>query len=201
MKALWKIALPAALLGLTPLSGWTQQAVNGQQKSPAQAQEGEEGEEKRSGIYRSRDRHGNVLFTDDPQRAGGDDSEEVELRRSNSLPMRSPAVPDSGDEERDEEPAAYEFTIASPSEEEHFHNPGGPIPVDARVSPALQSGHRLQILYEGVPLQTSEVPWPQNRGAHTVSARVVDEEGEVVSSSEERTFFVHRASKLLSPKK
>lgn len=161
-----------------------------------------ESQGKPSRIFKTRDRHGNVMFTDDPQAAEQQGGEEVELRRGNDLPLRVPegAMPSAGGGQQKQNQAVdYQITIQSPTSEQNIHNPGGPIPVSVSVQPNPAKGHQLVIEYNGVTLEKPEIPWPQDRGEHTVTARVVDGEGNVIATSEPRVFYIHRASKLLPP--
>lgn len=158
----------------------------------------EEGNAESHRIFKTRDRHGNVMFTDDPKGGG----EEVRVGPSNTLPMSVPErarqVPDNL-KNREQKTLDYKISIESPSEEQTFQNPGGPIPVKVTVSPEPAEGHRLVIKYDGVALDKPEIPWPQNRGTHTVSASIVDEDGNVIEAAPPRTLYIHKASKLLPP--
>ncbi len=66
----------------------------------------------------------------------------------------------------------------------------------ADVTPPLRGGHRLEYYYDGHLLESGQIEWP-DRGTHTLIVRVRNPEGEVVAESPVRTFYVHRASRLL----
>ena len=103
------------------------------------------------------------------------------------------------------EPAFTKYTrcaVAAPSNDEVFHAPDA---VNARVDvePALQAGHRLQVLLNGSEFKE----WPANqfaytltlyRGSYTMNVRVVDANGRMLCAGSPITFHVQQPS-VLSP--
>lgn len=196
------LALNLALPGL--VLAQNEPGTSPDESSPESAGESAAGEEegtREKRIYRARDKDGTVIFTDDPERTGATDVEEVRIEESNTLPMSVPKgalqAPEELEEDGQKVPE-YQITIQSPQPEQHFHNPQEPIPVQVTVKPSPISGHRLQLVYDGTVLEKPEVPWPQIRGTHTLVARIVDQEGNLMAKTE-RVFYVHRPSKLLPP--
>jgi hypothetical protein len=72
------------------------------------------------------------------------------------------------------------------------------IPVGISVSPALQKGHRLEILLDGkianglASVQAANL----ERGSHQILARVVDAAGKTLTSSSV-TFYIQQPSVLI----
>jgi hypothetical protein len=95
--------------------------------------------------------------------------------------------------------------VAAPMNDEVFNNPGA---VSARVDvePALQPGHRLQVLLNG----SAFAEWPANqfaytlnvyRGSYTLNARVVNANGRVLCAGSAITFHVRQPSVLAPGRK
>lgn len=101
-----------------------------------------------------------------------------------------------------EQPVAYKTCIvAAPAPDETFR---GVQPVDVRltIEPQLQPGHTVRVLFDGSPV----AGWPSEgtqhtlpevfRGSHTLSVRVIDENGRAVCASPTVTFHLHQNSVL-----
>ena len=89
--------------------------------------------------------------------------------------------------------------VVSPAEQETLWNIGGNLPVQVRFQPALQSGHRYDLLLDGqrrnVNTATPRVTLPDVfRGEHTLQIVVIDSVGEEISRSPARVFFVQQTS-------
>lgn len=160
-------------------------------RAPAGAGEGR--------IYRMTDEQGRVIFTDSPP--AGADAREVRPQPSNIMP--APARPQG--QARPSPPASpdafagySEIVIHAPAADQTFQNPQQPISVQVGVTPALQAGHQLRILHNGTPLAGTQLVQPV-RGAHTLVAQVLDDDGKVLAESGAVTVHVHRPSVLLGP--
>jgi hypothetical protein len=93
--------------------------------------------------------------------------------------------------------------VIAPARDETFR---GVQPVDVKLSidPGLRTGHRIQLLFNGVP----RLDWPPGsisftlpevfRGSHTLAVRIVDQNGQVQCSGPSTTFHLQQAG-LLSP--
>jgi hypothetical protein len=85
--------------------------------------------------------------------------------------------------------------IVAPDAEETF-NAVNSVAVGVNLEPSLQDGHRIEVQLDGTPL----TDWPQDalshtvtdllRGAHTVSARVLDGDGTPVCTGPTLTFHI-----------
>lgn len=85
--------------------------------------------------------------------------------------------------------------IVAPDAEETF-NAVNSVAVGIHLEPSLQDGHRIEVRLDGTTL----TDWPQDalthtvsdllRGAHTVSARVLDSDGTPVCTGPTLTFYI-----------
>ena len=91
--------------------------------------------------------------------------------------------------------------VASPAEQETLWNIGTNLPVQVRFQPALQSGHRYDLLFDGQRrnLNTTNARVTLSdvfRGQHTLQVVVIDSAGMEVMRSPARVFFVQQTSTL-----
>ena len=151
-----------------------------------------------SEVYRSIDADGNIIFSDTPLPG----SEKIELRETTVVPaLKIPAKSAQKEERRGDagKSADYkEVRITSPANESTFRNIQD-IPVNVSVTPGLRAaaGHTLQLYLDGSPYGepsagTAFVLQNVERGAHEVSAAVMDKSGQQVLRSEAVTFFLHK---------
>lgn len=155
-------------------------------------------------IYKWVDEHGNVHYSDSPLDGG----EAVNLKPLPTMPMTTIRIPDrdvskgrggkSGGKGADE--AAYgSLSIISPANETSIHKFSEAIQVTASIDPPLKAGHKFRVLVDG---QASGSPGtspvfsvgPLERGTHTISVQVVDDEGAQVQGSDAVTVHVHQPS-------
>ena len=91
--------------------------------------------------------------------------------------------------------------VTSPAEQETLWNIGTNLPVQVRIQPALQTGHRLDLLFDGqrrnLNTANTRVTLPDVfRGQHTLQVVVIDSAGTEVMRSPSRVFFVQQTSTL-----
>ena len=91
--------------------------------------------------------------------------------------------------------------VTSPAEQETLWNIGTNLPVQVRIQPALQTGHRLDLLFDGqrrnLNTANTRVTLPDVfRGQHTLQVVVIDSAGMEVMRSAARVFFVQQTSTL-----
>ena len=89
--------------------------------------------------------------------------------------------------------------VVSPAEQETLWNIGTNLPVQVRFQPALQSGHRYDLLLDGqrrnVNTTAPRVALPDVfRGEHTLQVVVIDSAGAEITRSPARVFFVQQTS-------
>ena len=147
-----------------------------------------------SGIYRSVDANGNVVFTDQPPENG--EAEEVELRELNTVPgekMRTVLDSAEDDLEGADDEGYTRLVIISPGHEATVRNPQSAVQVAVEIEPALKAGDTMVLYDNGVEQPGMELEWP-DRGVHTLIVKVLDEDGEVKISSPAIEFYIHRSS-------
>jgi hypothetical protein len=144
------------------------------------------------------DANGTVHFSDRPEPG----ARQVELAGAqgfgSGVPARAaPLVTSGGD------PAAlYQvIDIVSPAQQETLWNIGTVLNVQVRFQPALQPGHRYDLLLDGqrrnVNTTNPRVALPDVvRGTHTLEIVVFDGAGAELARSPARTFFVQQTSVL-----
>ncbi len=159
-------------------------------------------------IYRTVDEHGNVVFTDVPPRED-QPAEQVIIETPNSFTSEE-AIPETQAWIVEEEGAAAEapfsyrtLEIVSPQDDEPVRANDGNVTVVTNISPDLQPGHVMRLLMDGSVAQegpqTSFHLTNVDRGTHTLSLEIVDQDGTVLKRSPTRTFHLLRVSILFNP--
>lgn len=152
-------------------------------------------------VYRWVDEDGVVHYSDRPREG----AEEIHLGRPPGFATPAlPAAPRALVPALTADPApAYEtLAIVQPGKEETLWNIGGLLNISVQVRPALHSGHRVQLLYDGQALEplppgvTSVELTDVGRGEHTLMATIIDAERRVLAESPAVTFFVQQTSIL-----
>lgn len=155
-----------------------------------------EGEEAKAPakIYRSVDKHGNVIFSDQPAEDKGV-SEEVHLRTPNAVPMKQVKLPQVDSQAAEEEQAEEYRTlvITSPEPESTIRNPREPVPIVVDLQPSLQEEDRLVLFDNGEEQPGMELN-TIIRGTHSLVVKVINPDGEVLISSEPVRVYVHRST-------
>lgn len=145
-------------------------------------------------IYRSVDKHGNVIFSDQPAE-DSNDSEEVHLRPSNSVPMKQVKLPqaDSQAAEKEQTQEYRSLAITSPEPESTIRNPQEPVPIVVDLQPSLQGEDRL-VLFDNGEAQPGMELNTVIRGTHSLVVKVLGPDDEVLISSEPVQVYVHRST-------
>lgn len=149
-------------------------------------------------IYKYYDQNGNLVLTDAPREG----AVKVETGPVMTVPALKGRAPDPA--ATPAVPAApvpkYLVLLNSPPPDATYRRGGEAVPIGVTVSPSLQPGHRLEVLFDGVvqPDNITELKIDENvdRGAHTLSARVVDAEGKVIATSPGVTIHVQQTSRI-----
>lgn len=145
-------------------------------------------------IYRSVDKHGNVIFSDQPAQDSGT-SEEVYLRTPNAVPMKQVRLPqaDSQTAEKEQAEEYRSLAITSPEPESTMRNPQEPVQVAVDLEPSLQGEDRL-VLFDNGEAQPGMQLNTAIRGTHSLVVKVMSPEDEVLISSEPVQVYVHRST-------
>jgi hypothetical protein len=153
-------------------------------------------------VYKSINADGEVVFTDVP----AEGAEPVKLPGLSTY-KPSPVVvkhgsPVTGEAEDDDEGPYESLKVTSPEDDATIWDNQGIAKLTLALEPALltKSGHQIQYFLDGnaygKPLpRLSRTYRDIDRGTHTLSAEVVDGEGNVVISAEPVTIHLHHMSK------
>ena len=138
-----------------------------------------------SQVYKSRDAHGNVIFSD----TSSESAKSITVPPTNTVPVvtaparPAPAPPATGDAAA----AAYALAIVTPVEGQTVFSATGSLEVGVSVTPALQPGHSLRLLLDGAPAglpqQGSLTLRGLAPGPRALQLQVLDGSGEIVQSS------------------
>ncbi len=150
--------------------------------------------------YKWVDEDGVVHFSDRPREG----AEQVELPRAPRRPPPPPvtrrAAPGeaAGETAPPEQPFRYEsLTIGAPLAVETLWNIEGVLNVRLNLQPALQSGHRIRVYFDGEPRMVNRTTFQINevyRGVHNIQAEILDESGNLMIRSMPNRFYVQQNS-------
>jgi hypothetical protein len=94
------------------------------------------------------------------------------------------------------------ISIMRPSQDETLRDNSGEVDVEMNVRPGLLNGegHQIVLLLDGAVVHTGDVMDIQlqgvNRGSHTLTAHIVDDQGTTLITSPPVTFHLKQASVL-----
>ena len=151
--------------------------------------------------YTWTDEDGVVHYSDRPQPGATEvDLGKYSASKGNSLARKPLPRRSSTTDQGDTSTFRYEsLEVASPAAEQTLWNIEAVLNVSLALSPALQSGHRVRVYFDGTPqevvglsVQLQEV----YRGAHNLQAEVVDQAGKVLIRSQPSRFYVQQTSVL-----
>jgi len=146
--------------------------------------------------YRWVDEDGIVHYSDKPHEG----AEEIRLPGTSSPSGRYVPPTTVRRQANDQQfvPFRYQSIVFnSPQPEETLWNIEGVLHVSLALQPALQPGHQLRIYLDGVPRTVATTSFQIEevyRGAHTIRAEVLDQDGRFVGQSESSEFYVQQNS-------
>ena len=91
------------------------------------------------------------------------------------------------------------LAVVSPAAEQTLWNIEATLSVSLALSPALQSGHRVRVYFDGAPQEITGLSFQLQavyRGEHNLQAEVVDQAGKVLIRSQPSRFYVQQTSVL-----
>jgi hypothetical protein len=147
--------------------------------------------------YKWTDENGIVHYSDRPQEG----AERIELpsdgRRAPPPPPVTSAAAGTADDAAEEPgPFRYEsLIIGAPLAEETLWNIEGVLDVALNLQPALQSGHRIRVYFDGTPSYVNRMSFQLDqvyRGVHNIQAEIVDESGTMMIRSMPNRFYVQQ---------
>ena len=148
-----------------------------------------------SEVYKVVDQNGKVTYTDNPP-ADNPTTESVDLPTINTQP--APALQPQTEGKAAEATDYSQVSITNPAHDSTV--PPGQLSVNVQIStePALQLGHGVQLFYDNQPYNepvpaTSFQISGMERGEHTLQAKIIDEVGNILLSSNTITFYVKRS--------
>ena len=144
------------------------------------------------------DENGLVHYSDRPQEG----AERVQLssdgvrRRPPPPPVASDGVGDAEDAAGESTAFSYEaLTIGAPLAEETLWNIEGVLNVTLNLQPALQTGHRIRVYFDGTPRMVTRMSFQIDevyRGVHNIQAEIIDESGTMMIRSMPNRFYVQQ---------
>ncbi len=149
-------------------------------------------------IYKSTDKHGNTVFTDDPM--PGTMIEPVDLKEPTIIPAIKTTPPPAPQEIAKPQDIKYTtLKITSPVNDSTIRNNGN-VMLSASLQPSLHSEHQVQWKLDGNLLSQpgSALSYPlsnMDRGTHQAMVEVVNKSGNVLKSASV-IFHVQRPSVL-----
>jgi hypothetical protein len=147
--------------------------------------------------YKWTDEDGVVHFSDRPQEG----AERIQLSSDGRRPPPPPRTVSSAAataEAAPEEAAVFRYeslTIGSPLAEETLWNIESVLNVTLNVDPALQSGHRIRVYFNGTPRYVNGTSFQIDevyRGVHNIQAEILDESGTMMIRSMPNRFYVQQ---------
>ena len=148
--------------------------------------------------YRWVDDDGIVHYSDKPHEG----AEQVVLPSDNRVvPRQQPApAPRFTDDQQAAPPLVFEYdsiTVATPAAEETLWNIEGVLNVSLDLQPALQTGHRVRVYFDGKQRLVSGTSFQLQevyRGVHNLQAEVIDATGKLMIRSVPNRFYVQQTS-------
>lgn len=147
-------------------------------------------------VYKVEGDQGEVTYTDSP--AEGSQAQSVELPPLNTQPGLP--VPQKSPQTATEPGQSYTTAYILQPENDSTVPPGQlDIVVQIALEPTLQTGHLLQLYFDGQPYGepvagTAFSIGELTRGSHSIHAKVLNASGDVLATIDPIVIFVHRAS-------
>lgn len=147
-------------------------------------------------VYKWTDEFGKVHYSDQPNKMT---DKPIDLPES--MIYKAPAKPKFELDKPEEKPAYkfYEtFKIVSPQNDGTVRSAPGNLSILMQVSPALRSNHSVVVMVDGKEVakgkSTSVSVSNIERGSHSLSAKIIDDNGRVVKSAAAVTFHMKRTA-------
>jgi hypothetical protein len=92
----------------------------------------------------------------------------------------------------------YKISISQPQNHDTIRDNTGSVYITGRVMPVFKQGQKVRLLLDNAPYeQPSERAIFSlrniDRGEHQIKLELLDDKGKVIASSEQVTFYMHRA--------
>ncbi|PPK35785.1 penicillin-binding protein [Pseudomonas laurylsulfatiphila] len=150
-------------------------------------------------VFTYLDTQGNRVFTDQPKPGNATRVPQVNSNRMAANP--TPAAPSNAEDSPEvQAPFHYDLLrILVPEPDATIRSNTGEIIVSATNEPALQPGHRYRLLLDGQPTAEPGLSpvFPLSnidRGSHTLSVEILDEQGRIIERTASQPFHMQRTS-------
>lgn len=145
------------------------------------------------------DPQGNRVFTDQPKSGN---ATRVPLVKSNRMAASPTSAAPSSAEDSPEVKAPFHYDLVRilvPEPDTTIRSNAGEIIVSVTSEPGLQRGHRYRLLLDGQPTAEPGLSpvFPLSnidRGNHTLSVEILDEQGRIVERTASQPFHIQRTS-------
>lgn len=152
-------------------------------------------------VYKWVDSDGNVYYSDIPENP---DAEPVDLPEFSRYRPRLPEASSTGaagSGQTNEQRGQRILEIVKPESEATIRNNQGMVPVVLLVNPDLEQGQTLQLMLDGTPIQGTTTNTSMRlegvvRGPHVLQARLLNEAGTTLASSDSIRFYMRQASRF-----
>lgn len=141
---------------------------------------------------------GTVVYSDEPS-PGAEEIEVKPLPSYNLPPVKPSSTPRTVklSPPEEEEKGYKSFAITSPTHDSTINHGSGIFSVTLSSKPSLKEKHKIQVMLDGKPVGPASRSSVFNlsnvdRGMHTLTAKIVDEKGKPLISSQPVTIHMRR---------
>ncbi|HKK06575.1 MAG TPA: DUF4124 domain-containing protein [Gammaproteobacteria bacterium] len=153
-------------------------------------------------VYKTVGPNGEVTFSDKPSPGAKEmDVPPAPSYKAPPLPVLPQSPSDTLQNQTQQTTSRYQLvSIVAPANDQTVVNTAGKVQVTVLIQPPLKAGRgdEVRIRLDGKVVKTGNSPNVTldnvNRGTHTVSAAVVDRDGNTLIESSSNTFHLHRPS-------
>lgn len=139
-------------------------------------------------VYKSVDKDGKVVFTDNPDANAG--AEAVEVQEPNTVPATPTTFRPGSSQEN--APANFSIAITSPGDQQRLPNRLAGVTVEVAVTPKMMPGFKTRLLLNGSVQAGSGNQFVIKQlplGESTLQAELLNNQGKVISQSATITIF------------
>jgi len=151
-------------------------------------------------VYKHVDEEGNVTYSDEPQKKG---DQPISLPEPTTIKIAPAPKSSTNSEGRKKAPPKKSIKydsveIVSPNNDEAIRSNSGDITIQISSSPELQTNHLYAVYVDGAKMLASAAPTVNltnlDRGSHTATVQIQDENEQTLATSSPITFHLLRAS-------
>ncbi|SET87969.1 DUF4124 domain-containing protein [Thalassotalea agarivorans] len=144
-------------------------------------------------VYVWRNEDGVLVFSDTPKPG----AEEMEVESTNVV--QSSVDTSILDIKKQAPKDEYTVTITQPASDATIRDNTGSVHVTGQIGPVFKRGFKIQLIVDGQPYEKPQTHTmfalrDIDRGEHQLKMQLIDTNGKVIATSEEVTFYMHRAA-------